>query len=306
MRIEVHDVDHGGCAVVTGPHGHRLMLDCGLSAGRSWFPSIAYGGHRIDTLMLTNLDEDHCEDLKYLWESCPLGAIVSNPTVGAPALRAMKAECGMRGGVTKASEILDTFGHGLIGTWAHDLGGVQWFAFWNRYGADFTDTNNLSLAVLVCFGPFTMLFGGDMEQVGWLKLITRPDFRALLSRTQVYVASHHGRENGCCNEMFDLFKPQLVLFSDGPKQHETQETHAWYRSRTTGIPDYSRRGGVIGQPLRRVMTTRKDGTITIDVKVDGAFLVTPSKKRAANAFAEMLAGLGPAPTTPAWPVLGAR
>ena len=129
MRIEVHDVDHGGCAVITGPAGHRLMLDCGLCSDRPWYPSNTYSGQRIDTLMLMNLDEDHCEDLPYLWQDCVIGAVVSNPTVDAYALRAMKSECGMRSGVTASANILERFGPGVLGDWSHDLGGVAWHIF---------------------------------------------------------------------------------------------------------------------------------------------------------------------------------
>jgi beta-lactamase superfamily II metal-dependent hydrolase len=93
MRIEIHDVDHGGCTVITGPDGRRLMLDCGLCSDRRWYPSVAYAGERIDTLMLMNLDEDHCEDLPHLWRTCPIGGLVTNPTVDARALRSMNAEC---------------------------------------------------------------------------------------------------------------------------------------------------------------------------------------------------------------------
>jgi beta-lactamase superfamily II metal-dependent hydrolase len=286
MRVEIHDVGHGACTVITGPEGHRLMLDCGLDLDNSWFPSVAYGGQRIDTLMLMNLDEDHCQDLAYLWRNCPLGAIVSNPTVDARALRAMKAEGGMREGVAKAAELFQKFGSGFVGDWSHGLGGVHWRAFWNRYGADFDDTNNLSLAVFVRFGRFTILFGGDLERAGWRRLLEIPAFRAQLATTQVYVASHHGRENGCCAELFELCRPELVIFSDASKQHDTQETNRWYAVRTLGIPDYSKPGGLLGRPLRKVMTTRCDGRITIDVRSDGRYLVTPSKR---------LTALSPAP-----------
>ncbi len=70
MQIDIHDVDHGACVTVTGPRGHRLMLDCGQSLSRPWFPSIVFGGQLINTLLLTNLDEDHVEDLEDLWGQC--------------------------------------------------------------------------------------------------------------------------------------------------------------------------------------------------------------------------------------------
>jgi beta-lactamase superfamily II metal-dependent hydrolase len=277
MKIEIHDVDHGGCVVVSGPAGHRLMLDCGLSLNRPWFPSISYFGHRIDTLMLLNLDEDHCEDLDFLWKNCPIGAIVSNPTIDSRALRAMKREGGMRSGVKKVAEILDYFGPGFCGDWSNDLGGVQWHAFWNRYGQDFDDTNNLSLAVFVRFAGFTILFGGDLECAGWKRLLTLPQFRERLAETTVFVASHHGRENGCCEELFDWCRPEIIVFSDGYKQYSTQETHGWYSRRARGIPDFSKPQGIFGQPQRRVVTTRCDGTITIDVDATGRYIINTSR-----------------------------
>lgn len=306
MRVQIHDVDHGGCVVISGPEGHRLMLDCGLNLKRSWFPSVAYQGERIDTLMLMNLDEDHCEDLDSLWEHCPVGAIVSNPTVDAPALRAMKARHGMRGGVRKAAEIFETHGPGFIGDWSHGLGGVHWQAFWNRYGSDFTDTNNLSLAVFVEFGGFTILFGGDLERPGWRRLLESSAFRAKLASINVYVASHHGRENGCCAELFEYARPDLVIFSDGVKLHGTQETRDWYAFRAGGIPDISRPRGAFGHPLRKVMTTRSDGTITIDVKVGGSYLVTPSRSLTAPTFPNFFGQLAAANALarPAFPRFG--
>lgn len=291
MRIDIHDVDHGGCTVITGPAGHRLMLDCGLCSDRPWYPSIAYTGERIDTLMLMNLDEDHCEDLTHLWRACPIGGLVTNPTVDGRALRSMKAECGMRAGVAKATDILERYGAGFLGDWSHDLGGVAWQVFWNRHGIDFIDTNNLSLAAFVSFGPFTILFGGDLERAGWRQLLKNPAFRAKLATTTVYVASHHGRENGCSEEIFEICHPELVIFSDGRKQYGTQETRDWYATRTRGIPDFSRPGGILGQPLRKVMTTRRDGTITIDVATDGRFLVSVTREDSAPELPDLLASL---------------
>ena len=276
MQIDIHDVDHGGCIVITGPQGHTLMLDCGLSLSRPWFPSINYAGQAVDTLMLLNLDEDHVEDLPEIWRKTSIKAVVSNPTVSAAALRAMKPD-GMRAGVQMAHDILSYYGTGLIGNWTHSPGGVWWHAFWNRYGVDFTETNNLSLAVFVSFGGFTVLFGGDMECAGWERLLRNPDFVTRLTEVRVYVASHHGRDNGRCDALFDYMKPDVVIFSDGPKRHATQETTNWYGRRAKGIIDIDKSWNT-GDPVRRkVMTTRKDGTMTIDVNNSGGYTVYYSR-----------------------------
>ena len=279
MQIEVRDVDHGQCVVLTGPTGQTLMLDCGRSLVRPWFPSITYMGKRIDTLIALNLDEDHVADLPGLWKDCSIGGFCSNPTVTAQHLAAMKSGGGMGRGVKQAHEILQRHGPGGIGDWTNGLGGIAWQAFHNVAGQDFTDTNNLSLAVFVRFCEFTILFGGDLEKEGWLTLLRNPAFRTRLSEVKVYVASHHGRDNGCCHELFQYMRPELVIFSDGQKQYETQETIDWYRVRAKGKVIMSQASGLASQPLRKVLTTRRDGSIRINVGRDGSYSVLPEKAR---------------------------
>ncbi len=94
--------------------------------------------------------------------------------------------------------------------------------------------------MFVTNGEFTILFGGDLECAGWRSLFAVPGFREALAATKVYVASHHGRENGCCDELFDYMAPELIIFSDCAKKHGTQETLDWYRNRAGGIPDLTR------------------------------------------------------------------
>src|SRR5262249_12976343 len=147
--------------------------------------------------------------------------------------------------------------------------GIHWHAFWNRYGTDFRDTNNLSLAVFLKYGRFTALFGGDLETAGWRKLLLVPAFRNRLPEVNMFVASHHGRKNGQCEELFQWCKPDLIVFSDGPKEYETQETTNWYSRRANGIPDWTQSSIALCQPRRYVMTTRSDGCICLDVAAGG-------------------------------------
>jgi beta-lactamase superfamily II metal-dependent hydrolase len=105
-------------------------------------------------------------------------------------------------------------------------GDVLFAAYYNRYPNDFTDENNLSLALFVHYPRLSVLFPGDMEKTGWKKLLENPYFTADLRRVHILVASHHGRENGCCEELFSVtgWRPQIVIISDDYKQYETQET----------------------------------------------------------------------------------
>lgn len=276
MRVEIHDVGHGACAVVTCPNGAQAMLDCGYRLDPGWFPSVTYSGGRLALLGFTNLDEDHVADLPHLWSKVRVGALFSNPTVSPDALAAMKRQGGMGPGVTAAHGILSAFGPGAV-AFPVDLGEVRVRFFWNRYGLDFTDTNNLSVAVFVRYRNFSMLFSGDLETAGWRALLRLPEFVRELASVRVMVASHHGRANGRCDQLFDIVRPDFVVFSDDAKQYESQETDAWYRARVNGIPDPGAPTYPLGGYRRRhVLTTRRDGTLTLRVGEGGNYLVTPT------------------------------
>jgi hypothetical protein len=113
-----------------------------------------------------------------------------------------------------------------------------------------------------------IVFAGDLEVAGWRRLLSLPSFRQDLICTSVFVASHHGRESGCCTELFDLFRPQLVIISDDERQFDSQDTDDWYRDRCAGA--------IFAQNpnMRRyVATTRKDGSMRIDVDAAGRWWI---------------------------------
>ena len=150
----------------------------------------------------------------------------------------------------------------------------EWVAFrtvrfWNPYPT-FANTNDLSLVVFIKYGGFKMLFPGDLEKAGWRALLQRADFRAELNGTDILVASHHGRDSGYCEDVFNYCAPRAVVISDKPIQHATQQT----------VPDYRRvvrENGVRVRTTmkdRHVLTTRRDGWIQFTVTSDSYFIDT--------------------------------
>src|SRR5258708_38290602 len=94
MRIEILNVGHGQCAVLTAPNGRRMMLDCGDRWGddRFWTPSLHFFRQTIDLLGLMNLDEDHLRDFKNVMQDCTVPWILSNPTIGPREFAALKKD----------------------------------------------------------------------------------------------------------------------------------------------------------------------------------------------------------------------
>jgi hypothetical protein len=182
---------------------------------------------------------------------------------------------GMHPGIFAAWRHLRESGPGLVGRLpAAGLDEGWWY--YNRYPYDFTDTNNLSVVSYFQWGNFGVLFGGDMEGEGWDALLENTDLARHLPFVRVYVAAHHGRENGKSERLFRNMQPDLVLVSDGPVQHLTQHTANWYGSRTLGALVH---GPSLTSPpqFRRVLSTRQDGTIRINVGHRAQYRVVMSR-----------------------------
>lgn len=275
MKIQIFDVEHGQCAAISCPPRNTVMLiDAGHNSTTNWRPSTYFKGRIIETLVVSNYDEDHTSDLPNLASQCDLKTITRNQSISAGQLYSIKNLTGGFGpGVSWLYKWLQGIEHptGTPIVSHQDYGDVSWRIFANSYPA-FTDANNLSVATFVEYRGFKMLFPGDLEKAGWSALWQRQDFRNCWHGTSVLMASHHGRENGCFDDMFRTWQPASVLISDHGKEYSTQETRDWYASRTTGC--VTEMGA-----KRQVLTTRRDGAITINVGNDGSWNITTEAER---------------------------
>jgi beta-lactamase superfamily II metal-dependent hydrolase len=274
MRIEIFDVGHGQCAGVTSPNGQRMLVDCGTRWNEDcfWVPSLHYFRTSFGLLTLTNLDEDHLADFGFLTQNCTFPWIATNPSVGPREFTRLK-ENGVGAGAQAFARWLSRPALANASrprSPQPDFGPVEIRWYWNPYQPGLIDTtNNLSLVVIVQYGLFKIAFTGDLEAAGWKGLLLNPNFRRDIAAARILVASHHGRESGCCTELFDLMRPEIVIISDDERQYDSQDTDDWYRQRCLGIP-------FSNNPFQRryVMTTRKDGSMQIDVGADGRWLLT--------------------------------
>jgi len=258
--LEIFDVEHGQCSLLSSDAGAHMLIDCGHNGGTGWRPSEMLRSRRIfhlDELIITNCDEDHASDLPNVGDVATIGILNRNPTVSGRDLYHLKAHAGMGAGIAALADMTTGFSHPIVSS--PDYDGMTFRQFWNRYPDEFDDENNLSLVTVMRWpridgSPgFSILYGGDMERPGWLRLLQRPDFINEMRDISVFVASHHGRLNGFCAELFEWsgLRPDIFVISDSGIQHATQETISLYRKYARGVAHYGRQ--------RRVMTTRQDG-----------------------------------------------
>lgn len=259
MDLKIFDVEHGQCALLTCDNGRRLMIDCGDS--RNWNPGEhlrRQGITRLDMLSVTNYDEDHVSGLPKLRRDVYIQWLTSNPGVQPDVIKKLKSEDGMGPGIDALIEMKSKT-HTSGPTQSSPLPefpGVKQEYFALAYPT-FDDENNLSQINYLNINGVGFLFPGDIEKAGWLKLLeTSPRLRELLPNISVLVASHHGRKNGICDEIFDKYNcsPFWVVISDKKHEHETQQTVPYYQSKA--------KGATFRGEMRYVLTTRRDGDIT--------------------------------------------
>ncbi|HWL06385.1 MAG TPA: hypothetical protein VNQ99_15865 [Xanthobacteraceae bacterium] len=258
--------------LVNGIAGRLAMIDSGCTT--QWRPStfIRQGLNRstLDYLFITNADQDHMSDLKGLeQEGIFVDTLFRNPTYSGSEMYAIKSISGPVSAdaqwYVQACSAYNTPTNLPFNT---NMGGITARCFFNPY-PQFTDTNDLSLVVFIEFVGFKILFPGDLEKAGWQALLQRADFRAALCGTNILVASHHGRESGFCQDVFNWVVPDAVVISDKPIRHETQLM----------VPDYRRvtrdQGVTVRTTMkaRHVLTTRRDGWIQFTVGSDGSYFI---------------------------------
>lgn len=276
MILRIFDVEHGACTMLAGPSDALAMIDCGHNSTTGWRPSeflrTEIGRSHLDYLLITNPDQDHLSDLSTLQESgIFVRHLITNCRVSPATLRCIKQQSGP---VTADAEALlhmrSTFEPPGSGTpFDQAMGGVTVRSFYHSFPM-FTNTNDLSCVFFVSFGPFKILFPGDLEKPGWKAHLQNPAFVAELRGTTILVASHHGRENGYCEEAFQFLRPQAVVMSDKSIVHDTQEMVPEYRRKICGEGIR-----ITNDPERRhVLTTRCDGDIIFQVEDNGDYLVT--------------------------------
>lgn len=256
LIISVLDVGHGDFIYATTPLGNNLVIDCG--AGDDVQPGTFLSKvTTISELQITHPHTDHFRDIVSLSKKqilsfrCPNLDRFSDDVIGwkysdkaaTKQLREMKA-------ALKADDNAVVCGQGF----SHSV--------YYPSNIDYKDPNSISAVTILSYNGFKLLSGGDLPKEGWIDMLRKPDFVSAIKGTTVLKASHHGREVGYCEELFEHISPLLCIVSDKniDDSNENTEVTEWYRNKCSGV-------NVVGSTERRkVLTTRCDGSIFLRVE----------------------------------------
>ncbi len=274
FAITVFDVELGNCHVLQIPNLSKdvMMIDAGKRPDFSPALHIKnnWNVQKLRWLTITHQDNDHIEDIDNVKLLNP--RTLSRPIV---SMEYLENQYGypLPDNLLKFMEYEQTFtGSALpIGDLSYDWGGVQFATF--RLKPNFSpNINNLSIVTFAHFSGWTIVFPGDIETEAWDEHLKSESFRDWLSKTDIFIASHHGRESGYNKIVFDYCKPQVVIFSD--KSCESSAPDLYRNDSVYGLQFYSRNANTFD--TRKVLTTRKDGAIHIQIDHEGHHKITTS------------------------------
>lgn len=255
MDLKVHDVGHGQCISLRHENDNTMVWDCGQRDGHrpsEFLPQL--GLQRIDRFFVTNYDEDHISDLPALRQRVRVPTLHRNPSISAEQLRALKRQSGpISQAMDSMLNMIETYTYGPPNP-PPEFPGVTFTQYWNRFGAEFADTNNISLVTFLTCRGIKFLIPGDVQKEGWNGLLKQEGFAAELPGVNVMIASHHGREDGYSEDVMKAARPNVVVFSDSEIEYATQEMAGIYGQYCSGV--------AFNGAQRKVLSTRSDGTIS--------------------------------------------
>ena len=96
MRLNIHNVVHGGCISLKHQNGNSMVWDCGHQENYcpSYFLPYTEEIYQIDRFFITSYNEDHISDLPNLKANLALPLLHRDTSIDAPSLKSLKQQSG--------------------------------------------------------------------------------------------------------------------------------------------------------------------------------------------------------------------
>jgi competence protein ComEC len=254
FRIAFLDVGHGDFSYAETPLGDNLIIDLGSGdvVPSRYLSKVT----DVSELQISHPHTDHFDDITAVSGKAIKSFRCPNPD------RFTDQSIGWKNGdkvkIAKLRELKRTV---AADNKAVRVGSGFDHTVWFPPAVDYSNPNTASIVTTLSYGGITVLLGGDLPSSGWEGLLKNPNFVSAISRTTIFKVPHHGRKEGCCDELFEKISPMLCIISDKSLCRDNKNTAAtdWYSKRASGC-------NVVGcQEKRKVLSTRCDGSIFVEV-----------------------------------------
>lgn len=272
LKIIFWDVQHGSATYIRTPGGKHIVQDLGTGSYKhgTFNPLLHLKSklsvNQLDQVIITHPHGDHIDDILNFDELNPKVLLhpkhLEKDTIMQYATEDNKLI------LEKYFEINDRYSHPIDPsndpTLASNNGGVEIKEFIPSQCSQ-SNLNNHSIVTVLSYAGQKIILPGDNEPASWNELLEDSNFVDAIKNADILLASHHGRESGFCQAIFDHFKPRITIISDG-RSSETSATDK-YRNVSRGWTVHHRSGKKSEE--RYCLSTRNDGTIEVDIGYNG-------------------------------------
>jgi len=266
LDIRIWDVNHGNAMSIKLPNGNVMMIDCGSNpitdfspiyqTKRLWKKDLGY-------LVISHPHMDHIRDIVNIDSFKPTTLL--RPKIDYSVLRNGKSGSDLDI-INKYINFQESYTapvvppHAPSKEWREDVEVKNY-----SLNGEHDDLNDYSFVTFISYGSFHFASGGDLSSSGWDELVEQEgkSFLDRLAKVNFFHASHHGRKEGFNSDILNEMNPFLVLISDKRVQ-DTSVTDR-YRSYCQGWGVTDENTGY--ETTRKVLTTRSDGRIKIEVDI---------------------------------------
>jgi len=205
LSVTVADVGHGQCVVFHSPSGGTMLYDAGASvpsrvqgaASILWHERI----RRIDALVISHRDADHCCFVPHLARRFPVGYVLMPPAVGDGE----RIDSGLRSLGLNYTAVKERWSLRLDGLECDVLHPDARFV-----AAEGLSANERSLVVLCRAGGWKLLLTGDVQRRALARLVAD---RGEALRADVLLLPHHGAWEPGLREFVEQVRPRVAVAS---------------------------------------------------------------------------------------------
>ena len=294
MEIIVFDVGNASCNYICSPNKYAMMIDCGscsekenpvdvlnelVGCGdispRNYVTKLGKS-YPLALLHITHPDDDHVRNSDRVYKELTPYLLRHTYTENFDDAKSidntykMKLDLAYRG---SNPEKID-WGFDVNKDFCIPIDTVK-----STQGLKGKVRNNNSIIRFINCKGVRFLFTGDLETAGWDWLIANDkDFvDTVKNGVDVLIAPHHGHESGFPKALFDLIGNVcvIILSKDTEASKEESDVYSNYSAYANGVKYTSRKDGELYEA--KVMTTRSNGCILVQVVYDGKFSIYADK-----------------------------
>jgi len=265
LEIFFWDVQHGNAIYIRTPNGLNIVIDLGVGSygGEATFSPLLhlkrmYYVQQLDCVIITHPHKDHIDDIMNFYTLSPRSFACPRELLRQDIMPGVRPDD--RYLFEQYFKISDAYpppaplaGNCLM---SQNNGGVDFKLFPSPL-CDKANINNHSVVTVISYANSKIIIPGDNEPPSWTELLRNEAFVAAITKADVLLAPHHGRNSGFCADIFQHFNPYITIISDGAACDNSATDRYSKVSRGWQVRHRDTRP----EEVRKCLTTRSDGVI---------------------------------------------